>query len=206
MKINKIINLLLFMGILICILYIAGCEINSAVEKTITDNFKSEIDALKEKVNSQAELINSLINIKDKEDLENETNVDNSVNSSAEQIKEFSYIIENGGVTITKYNGSKTSVQIPNQIEQLPVLKIGRNAFAESKVRSVTLPSSCKEVDWFAFYGCFALTTIYISNDVTNIGYGAFDSCSKSLTIYCEKNSYAQKYAQSFGIKYSNFQ
>ena len=206
MRINKIINVLLFLAIFICILYVAGCEINSAVERIIAENFQSQIDTLKEKINSQAELINSLINIKEKEDSNNDTTVDNSNNSVAAQTQEFNYIIENGGVTITKYNGNKTSVQIPNQIKQMPVLKIGKNAFAESKVKSVILPASCKEVDWFAFYGCFALTTIYISNDVTSIGYGAFESCSKSLVIYCEENSYAQKYAQSFGIKYSNFQ
>ena len=127
-------------------------------------------------------------------------------NITTETRNEFSYIIENGGVTITKYNGSQTSVQIPNKIEQLPVLKIGNNAFADTKVKSVTLPSSCAEIDWFAFYGCYALTTVYISSEVTTIGYGAFDACSKRLTIYCEENSYAQKYAQSFGISYSNIQ
>ena len=97
-------------------------------------------------------------------------------------------------------------MQIPNKIEQLPVLKIGENAFSDTKVKSVTLPSSCVEIDWFAFYGCYALTTVYISSNVNAIGYGAFDACSKSLTVYCEQNSYAQKYAQSFGISYSYFQ
>ena len=84
--------------------------------------------------------------------------------------------------------------------------EIGENAFSDTKVKSVTLPSSCREVDWFAFYGCYALSTLYLSSSVNNIGYGAFDGCSKTLTIYCESNSYAEKYAQSFGISYSNYQ
>ena len=159
-------------------------------------------------------MINSIININNKNEENSSTNntnisdtnsnVTNNTNSN-EELVEFDYIIENGGITITKYIGKKTSVQIPNTIAQLPVLKIGENAFFESKVKSVTLPSNCIEIDWFAFYGCYALTTVYISSNVETIGYGAFDSCSKSLTIYCEKNSYAQKYAQSFGISYNYY-
>ena len=130
----------------------------------------------------------------------------NTTNKNEENNLEFEYIKENGGITITKYIGNKTTVQVPNTIEKLPVLKIGENAFSDTKIKSVTLPSSCTEIDWFAFYGCYALNTVYVSSNVKAIGYGAFDSCSKSLTIYCEKNSYAQKYAQSFGISYSYFQ
>jgi len=85
------------------------------------------------------------------------------------------------------------------------VKKIGENAFTDTKVKSVTLSSTCTEIDWFAFHGCFALSSVHIPSTVNAIGYGAFDSCSKSLTIYCESDSYAEKYAKSFGISYSNY-
>ena len=205
MKKFKILSFILCLAIFACLLYLGGNKLNTKIQETITRNFQTEIDALKQKIDKQGELINSIINIKDKED-EIKEDENTNTNASTNAKEEFSYIIENGGITITKYNGSKTSVQIPNKIDQMPVLKIGKHAFEDTKVKSVTLPSSCTEVDWFAFYGCFALTTVYISKDVTTIGYGAFDACSKSLTIYCEKNSYAEKYAQSFGISYSDFQ
>ena len=220
MKSIKIGSLFLLLAVILLAVFLSGKKINSAIEDTIRTNYQSEIDVLKDKLDKQSELINSIININNK----NEQSVNNSNNASTttkptnsatnsntnqnpeEDKIEFEYIKENGGITITKYIGNKTSVQIPNKIEQLPVLKIGENAFADTKVKSVTLPSSCTEVDWFAFYGCYALSTVYISSEVNTIGYGAFDSCSKSLTIYCEKDSYAQKYAQSFGISYSYFQ
>lgn len=216
MKSIKIGSLILFLAVILVTVFIGGKQINSTIEETIKANYQTEINVLKEKLNKQTELINSIININNKNDqntnpnnTDNTTtnsNVHNNTNSNTnEQLVEFEYIIENGGITITKYVGKKTSVQIPNTIEQLPVLKIGENAFFESKVKSVTLPKNCIEIDWFAFYGCYALTTVYISSNVETIGYGAFDSCSKSLTIYCEKNSYAQKYAQSFGISYNYY-
>ncbi len=207
----KLSSLILFLAIVAVSVFIGGRQINAKIEETIKNNYQTEIDSLKEKLNKQSELLNSIINLNDKkDDSENTSTPDNekdeSENVTTEEKSEFEYIIENGGVTITKYNGKQTSVQIPNKIEQLPVLKIGENAFADLKVKSVTLPSSCTEIDWFAFYGCYALTTVYVSENVSEIGYGAFDGCSKSLTIYCVKNSFAEKYAQSFGISYSNFQ
>ena len=215
MKSIKIGSLLLFLAVIITAVFVGGKQINSTIQETIKSNYQSEIEILKDKLNKQSELINSIININNKTEDNNSnqntsttTNPDNSTNTNNTPIEdkiEFEYIKENGGITITKYIGKQTNVQIPNNIEQLPVLKIGENAFADTKVKSITIPSSCTEIDWFAFYGCYALSTVYISSNVKTIGYGAFESCSKSLTIYCEKNSFAEKYAQSFGISYNYF-
>ena len=219
MKSIKIGSILLFLGVFVVAVFISGRQINSTIEDTIKSNYQAEIDVLKDKLNKQSELINSIINLNNKNENTQNNGSNNTVvttpNTTSrpadttvipdEETPEFEYIKENGGITITKYIGKRTSVQIPDKLEQLPVLKIGENAFADTKVKSVSLPSSCIEIDWFAFYGCYALSTVYVSSNVKTIGYGAFDSCSKSLTIYCEKSSYAEKYAQSFGITYSYF-
>ena len=216
MKSIKVGSLFLFIAVILLAVFVGGKQINSTIEETIKSNYQAEIEVLKDKINKQSELINSIINISNKNELSTTTNpitttkLTNVTTEAPKQdeaeLIDFEYIKENGGVTITRYTGKNTTVQVPNKIEQLPVLKIGENAFSDTKVKSVTLPSSCVEIDWFAFYGCYALTTVYISSNVNAIGYGAFDACSKSLTVYCEQNSYAQKYAQSFGISYSYFQ
>lgn len=176
-------------------------HISTKMDEAIENSVRGEIDSLKERLDKQSELISSLIGLSssDNTDVGSELPVEDSKKTEVE----FEYIAENGGITITKYTGKQTSVQIPEKIEGMPVIKIGKNAFAESKVKSVTLPSSCIEIDWFAFYGCFALSTVYIPSSVQAIGYGAFDSCSKSITIYGEKGSYALQYASSFGISCS---
>lgn len=203
MKVSLLASFVLISAITIFAIFFAGREINTKIEESIKTNYQSEINLLKEKLNNQSELINSIIDLNNKNNSDSDSNINEP--TLIDQ-PEFVYIKENGGITITGYNGSKTSVNIPNKIEQLPVLKIAENAFSDSKIKSITLPSTCKEIDWFAFYGCYALTTIYISSNVSIIGYGAFDGCSKSLTIYCENNSFAERYAQSFGISYSHFQ
>ena len=207
-------SIILFLAVVVLAIFIGGKEINAKIEQTIEANYKSEIEALKEKLNQQSELINSIINLSDKNeennsgnaDNDNTSNTDNGTNDGStptESEPDFEYIKENGGITITKYNGTQTNVRIPQNLEQLPVLKIGESAFADTKVKSVTLPSSCTEIEWFAFYGCYALSTVYIPESVSVIGYGAFDSCSKSLTLYGKRDSFAQKYAKSFGITFS---
>lgn len=214
MKSISISSIILFLAVMFLAIYTGGREINHKIEESIKANLECEISILKDKINKQSELINSIINVNDKENQNQNQNTDSQLPSTDENtdsdnvvneaIPEFEYIVENGGITITKYLGKQTSVQIPNMIGQLPVRKIGERAFADSKVKSVTIPKDCTEIDWFAFYGCYALTTVHIPKSVNSIGYGAFDGCSKRLTIYCDNNSFAHQYATSFGISFSN--
>lgn len=216
MKTVSITSILLFLMVTLVAVFLGGREINKAIKDTIDNNVNTELQTIKDKINQQSELINSIINLNNKNDnnkndnsIENESNTDtpsvpnNDVSTNVENACEFQYIKENGGITITGYTGKQTTVKIPETIENLPVLKIGEEAFANSKIKSVTIPSSCTEIDWFAFYGCYALSSIHMSDSIKNIGYGAFDACSKSLTIHCSKNSYAEQYAKSFGISYT---
>ena len=225
MKSINVTSIILFLAIILFTVFIGGKEINSKIEEIIHNNYQSEIESLKEKINKQTELINSIINLNNKnEQLDSvDKNDDSQDTSSSNQnentsnksdandtgvdiaLNDFLFYEEDGEIVITKYIGKQTSVTIPNKINGLNVVKIAKNAFAESKIKSVSIPSSCKYIDWFAFYGCYSLNTIYIPSSVQSIGYGAFDGCSKSLTIYCDSKSFAEKYAQSFGISYSQY-
>lgn len=176
------------------------------------DSLNAEIERLKQQIADQAKLITNLLAQKEEGSNKNEApstddkDEDKDEDAGGDNVEnaEFEYIKENGGITITRYVGSETNVRIPERIDGLPVLKIGNRAFAETKIKNITLPSVCEVIDWFAFYGCYALSGIYLSEATTSIGYGAFDGCSRSLTFYCPANSYAQKYAKSFGITYSS--
>ncbi len=93
----------------------------------------------------------------------------------------FIYIITNGTITITGYNGTNTTVTIPDTINGLPVTSIGNYAFEnETSVASVTIPGSVASIGAYAFLGS-GLTSVTIGGSVTNIGAAAFGYCS-SLT------------------------
>ena len=82
------------------------------------------------------------------------------------------------------------------------VVAIADRAFENrTKLTSVVLPSGVETVGWFAFSGCVALSEVTIPDSVRSISYGAFLNCNASMTICCSANSYAERYAQSYGIK-----
>jgi hypothetical protein len=91
---------------------------------------------------------------------------------------QFTYITNNGAITITGYTGPGGAVNIPDQINGLPVTAIGNSAFGEkTNLVSVTIPDSVISIGDSAFYRCFNVTSVPIPNRVTNIGDDAFAGC-----------------------------
>ncbi len=115
------------------------------------------------------------------------------------QGNQFTYVKENGGITITKYTGKNTEVEIPQSIDGQRVLCIGESAFASSDVKSVIISEGVQKIDWFAFQACTQLVEITIPASVTKIEYGAFDYAKPSFVIKCAKGSFVEAYAKSWG-------
>ena len=93
----------------------------------------------------------------------------------------FDYKISMNNVTILKYNGSETSVTIPNYIEGLPVTIIGKYAFLNSHVESVKCPVELKIIDISAF-GSSKLKNITLNHKLLLIKDGAFmNTCLKKI-------------------------
>ena len=70
-------------------------------------------------------------------------------------------------------------LNIPSQIGDTKITSIGNKAFQNNtKITSVTMPSSVTRVGDYAFSGCSKLINITIPSGVTSIGTYAFRSCS----------------------------
>ena len=81
---------------------------------------------------------------------------------------------------------SAVSVNIPAEIEGLPVLLIEYGAFKEcTQLKSVSIPDSVIEIGESAFENCTSLENIIIPNSVTNIHRDVFRNCTslESVTI-----------------------
>ena len=121
-------------------------------------------------------------------------------NDSLSARSNYKYTVKDGQVTITAYTGKDMYVTIPQSIDGFAVVAIGDEAFKGAEVRSVTIPSGVKTIGWFAFASCPVLESIAIPSSVTSVGYGAFDYCPQSMNIICEKDSYIESYAASWGF------
>lgn len=111
----------------------------------------------------------------------------------------FRYRLENGKAIVTGYSGTSTLVSIPATLDGYEVVALGERAFEGQKIAAVVLPDGLEAVGWFSFYGCESLIDITIPDSVTSIGYAVFDGCP-NLTIVCSEDSYAARYAESYGL------
>jgi hypothetical protein len=114
----------------------------------------------------------------------------------------YTYREESGGVIIVRYVGAERAVTIPAGINGKPVTGIDQNAFAHTEVCSVVVPESVSTLGWFTFFGCSSLRSVTLPASIQTIGYASFDGCHKDLTLHVTENSYAQKFAASFALRY----
>ena len=123
-----------------------------------------------------------------------------STNPREESVK-FHYRTEDGRAIITGYEGNAALLSIPDTLDGYPVISIGERAFEGASITAVILPEGIHDVGWFAFYNCQNLINITIPQSVCSIGYAVFDGCG-ALTVYCPADSYAERYARSYGLSY----
>ena len=104
--------------------------------------------------------------------------------------------------------------------------RIGWGAFGYSSLPAITIPDSVNRIDGYAFYYCSKLTgvaisenskleslgeyafkadtkmtSLYIPDGVTKIGSAIFKDVT-GVTLSVAENSYAQAYAEKYGIAY----
>ena len=99
--------------------------------------------------------------------------------SSSTMQNQFSYVTNNGTITITKFTGPGGVVVIPDTINGLPVTSIGATAFYQSfNLTNVTIPDSVTSIGSNAFYNCTGLISVTIGTNVASIGDWAFGQCT----------------------------
>jgi hypothetical protein len=97
----------------------------------------------------------------------------------------YTYITNNGHITITSYTGSDTVINVPSTINGLPVRLIANNAFLNrSTLSSVTIPSSITNIGANAFSGCTNLLAIYFQGSPPTLGTSALSGATKSTVYY----------------------
>ena len=107
-----------------------------------------------------------------------ESELDSKPATVAAYKKIFTLRINGEEITVTKYKGSDTSVEIPQQIGRYAVTEIGCAFKNFRNIEAVILPPSIKRIGRNAFYNCANLKSVVIHEGVEYIGEGAFSGCS----------------------------
>lgn len=113
-----------------------------------------------------------------------------------------------------------TNITLPNTISSIPygtftacvslkkinipssVKTIEDEAFSMTGFTEFTVPDTITSIGAGAFSDCENLVKITIPKTVTKIGDDIFEGGSEDVTIYGEKGSYAETYANKFGIQF----
>ncbi len=104
--------------------------------------------------------------------------------AAADKTKTFSdgvvtYEKITGGLKIVSVDGSTTALHVGRDVDGMPVLSVGENAFSAcSAMTELSFPSGVTEFENGALYGCTALTALTLPDTLTKIGDGAFAYCS----------------------------
>lgn len=80
---------------------------------------------------------------------------------------EYRYFVnEAGNASIYAYDGSESELTIPSALDGHPVTDIGKGAFLiKDELTSAVIPDSVTSIGVNAFYGCFRLQAIEVSEN-----------------------------------------
>ena len=155
----------------VCMLTFAACGGKTEATTVPTDP-QETLDEVKDDVFDQMESIAN-------------DNAGADVGSYAEgSDADFTWEATEGGVMITEYIGTNTSVAVPAQLGGQDVVAIGDAAFAGKEVVGVSLPDTVVTIGEEAFYYCLALVEVRFGAGVRTVGLDAFHGCVALSDVY----------------------
>ena len=95
----------------------------------------------------------------------------------------FLFVTNGNAITITGYIGLGGKVIIPGTINGLPVMNIGYSAFYGTSPTNIFIPYGVTNIGNGAFASCTSLINVNIPASVTTIGYSAFYQCISLASI-----------------------
>lgn len=105
--------------------------------------------------------------------------------SGSLQAEDYAYVTNNGTITILRYTGPGGAVAVPDRINDLPVARIGDEAFINcGELLEVTIPGSVTNIGAAAFQRCVNLASAALSDGLISLGDQAFQWCSSLTNIH----------------------
>ncbi|MBR3631111.1 MAG: leucine-rich repeat protein [Oscillospiraceae bacterium] len=107
---------------------------------------------------------------------------DTAIIASAETngtYQSLNYTLYDDHVTITGFDNSVATLEIPAKIEGVPVTEIGKSAFSgATRLKSLTMPDTITTIGESAFADCTALETLKLSESLKTISAYSFQKCT----------------------------
>lgn len=163
---------------------IFSSPIASDPSETVTDNSSSPIkDSHTSDKDSTSSVQDSTSSVQDSSASDESKTAETDTEEETVPASDFVYIISDGAVIITDYNGSKNDVIIPSKIENMPVKAIDSKAFSGKSIESIKIPDSVETIGSSAFKNCGSLKTVKLSEKLKTIAASAFYKCTALQSV-----------------------
>lgn len=95
------------------------------------------------------------------------------------------YVAYEDHVELSGYRGKDIRLTVPDKLEDKPVTRVLKKTFLSAKtLRELKLPYSVSQIDDFAFAFCSNLKSIYLSEQLTEMGISLFKECDELHQIH----------------------
>lgn len=102
----------------------------------------------------------------------------------------LAYEIVGETAAVINYSGRDTEIEIPETIEDFPVVWIGKKAFLSNKtLRKIVLPVCLAGIGDWAFAYCTNLTDVVMPYQQIEMGQGVFKECGRLMRIEDSKKA-----------------
>lgn len=115
----------------------------------------------------------------------------------------YGYSVLSDGTAKLLYDNYKYGIKhVPTTVDGYTISMIGENAYSYvTDLFTLYITNNVREIGKAAFYGCANIEKVIIPENVTKIAGNAFDGCTK-VKLYVPKNSYAESFAIQHNIDY----
>lgn len=157
---------------------------------TELEELRIEVEANERHINDLEKAIQALYDAgwKSQGNGQDAKSVSNAIAADSAQKKYFPFQEIEGGIEILGYNGPQvTTLVIPNEINNEPVISIGEKAFKELESPKVILPKTCRKIKDGAFDSS-TLESIKFPDSLISLGNSVFSRCQNLRTVEFNPN------------------
>lgn len=94
-------------------------------------------------------------------------------------------------------NSHHTTINIPEQVSEMPVVGVDENAFANTNIKNIVLPKTVVVIENYAFQNALNLKTVKFEADAVMLGFKAFANCFRLQKVIGNKLETVSSFAFS---------